>query len=35
MMRRSAVPNFKNIENIKNHPSFNIVNGDLTDDKYK
>ena len=32
MMRRSAVPNFKNIEKIKNHPRFNIVNGDLTDE---
>ena len=32
MMRRSSVPNFKNIKNIKSHPRFSIVNGDLTDE---
>ena len=32
MMRRTAVPNFKNIKKIKNHPRFTLVNGDLTDE---
>jgi GDPmannose 4,6-dehydratase len=32
MMRRSSVPNFKNIKKIKNHPFFSLVYGDLTDE---
>ena len=31
MMRRSANPNFKNTHKFKNHPSFEFVIGDLTD----
>jgi GDPmannose 4,6-dehydratase len=32
MMRRSANPNFKNIENFENDPDFKLVYGDLTDE---
>jgi GDPmannose 4,6-dehydratase len=32
MMRRSATPNFVNINNFKNHPNFELVDGDLTDE---
>ena len=32
MMRRSSVPNFKNIKKIKDHPRFNLCHGDLTDE---
>ena len=31
MMRRSANPNFKNTHKFKNHPNFEFVIGDLTD----
>ena len=32
MMRRSANPNFVNTVNFKNHPNFEFVYGDLSDD---
>jgi GDPmannose 4,6-dehydratase len=32
MMRRSASPSFENIKNFKNHPDFELVYGDLTDE---
>ena len=32
MMRRSANPNFENAEGFKEHPNFEFVHGDLTDD---
>ena len=32
MMRRSANPNFENAKNFKEHPNFEFVYGDLTDD---
>lgn len=32
MMRRSSVPNFKNIKNFKDCPRFKLVQGDLTDE---
>ena len=32
VMRRSAVPNFENAKNFKNHPDFEFVYGDLTDE---
>ena len=32
MMRRSANPNFENAKNFKEHPNFQFVYGDLTDD---
>ncbi|MAF24962.1 GDP-mannose 4,6-dehydratase [bacterium] len=32
MMRRSANPNFENIENFKDNPNFKLVYGDLTDE---
>ena len=32
MMRRSANPNFENAKNFKDHPNFEFVSGDLTDD---
>lgn len=32
MMRRSANPNFENARNFKDHPNFQFVYGDLTDD---
>lgn len=32
MMRRSANPNFENARNFKDHPNFEFVSGDLTDD---
>lgn len=32
MMRRSANPNFENAESFKEHPNFEFVHGDLTDD---
>jgi GDPmannose 4,6-dehydratase len=32
MMRRSANPNFENAESFREHPNFEFVHGDLTDD---
>tara|TARA_Y100000766_G_C18912252_1_gene608976 strand:- start:2486 stop:3532 length:1047 start_codon:yes stop_codon:yes gene_type:complete len=32
MMRRSANPNFENAEGFREHPNFEFVHGDLTDD---
>ena len=32
MMRRSATPNYTNIEKVRYHPNFRLVHGDLTDE---
>lgn len=31
MMRRSGTPNYRNIESFREHPRFNLVDGDLSD----